>query len=421
MSNERPPWLRAMENGTIGEARTRSLLLERFWVLERSVDVEGADFIIMRRLTLKSLLDPAPPRLGFVQVKFFESAATTAHVHADYVLDRGGKPRTEFFVLAHTGREGDARTYFLEAEKLAAAMPLKEDEKGRRFVLQGAQVLADAYRANSPNVVLDVIERALERADLSHNRDFLRWVLPSAREEGPLPERFSAPFPIEGADRARGFRELRKKAQRSLYRIDEVREPLAKIATSTDPLEAFDLADTLEGQHTGSAGTYVMFDAGYDEESHRAWLAYSELHDLLEDQGLLLAVAEMGRRFENAAERGLFGVVNDNDMRISMLYAADTLDVRDITVEFTQAPMTEPNERRGDFVVHRVAPDQVELFWHRPAGGRCWHPAEGNTDEYREFVHCREHIASRAQDGFAKLLQDVIGTRFPNEEFRFYR
>jgi hypothetical protein len=28
-----------MENGTIGEARTRSILLDRFWVLERSVDI----------------------------------------------------------------------------------------------------------------------------------------------------------------------------------------------------------------------------------------------------------------------------------------------------------------------------------------------------------------------------------------------
>lgn len=36
-----------MENGTVGEARTRSFLIDRFWVLlERSVDTDGADFLI---------------------------------------------------------------------------------------------------------------------------------------------------------------------------------------------------------------------------------------------------------------------------------------------------------------------------------------------------------------------------------------
>ena len=37
-----PAWLTAAQNGAVGEARTKALLLDRFWVLERSVDVEGA-------------------------------------------------------------------------------------------------------------------------------------------------------------------------------------------------------------------------------------------------------------------------------------------------------------------------------------------------------------------------------------------
>ena len=42
-----PIWLKVMENGTVGEARTRSFLIDRFWVLlERSVDTDGADFLI---------------------------------------------------------------------------------------------------------------------------------------------------------------------------------------------------------------------------------------------------------------------------------------------------------------------------------------------------------------------------------------
>ena len=41
--------LKSMENGSIGEARTKELLIDRFWILERSVDVQGADFIIQRK------------------------------------------------------------------------------------------------------------------------------------------------------------------------------------------------------------------------------------------------------------------------------------------------------------------------------------------------------------------------------------
>jgi hypothetical protein len=61
--NDYPAWLKTMQNGSIGEARARAFLLDRFWVLERSVDIDGADFIIQRRLTEKTLLDREAPRL----------------------------------------------------------------------------------------------------------------------------------------------------------------------------------------------------------------------------------------------------------------------------------------------------------------------------------------------------------------------
>jgi len=43
-----PAWLKAMGNGALGEARALAFLLDRFWVLERSVDVQGADLIVQR-------------------------------------------------------------------------------------------------------------------------------------------------------------------------------------------------------------------------------------------------------------------------------------------------------------------------------------------------------------------------------------
>jgi hypothetical protein len=77
------------------------MLLERFWILERSADVDGADLIIQRRLINRSLLDRTPPRVGLIQAKFFADSATTHYVHCEYVTTSEGKPRTEFFVICH--------------------------------------------------------------------------------------------------------------------------------------------------------------------------------------------------------------------------------------------------------------------------------------------------------------------------------
>lgn len=87
MDKAYPPWLKAMQNGTIAEARSRAFLLDRFWVLERSVDIDGADFIIQRRITNKNILDREAPRLGVVQVKFFGTSNTTHYVHKQYVVN----------------------------------------------------------------------------------------------------------------------------------------------------------------------------------------------------------------------------------------------------------------------------------------------------------------------------------------------
>jgi hypothetical protein len=49
VNTDQPVWLKVMEHGAAGEARTKAFLLDRFWVLERSVDIDGADFLIQPR------------------------------------------------------------------------------------------------------------------------------------------------------------------------------------------------------------------------------------------------------------------------------------------------------------------------------------------------------------------------------------
>ncbi|MCQ6327473.1 hypothetical protein, partial [Bacillus cereus] len=70
--NSYEPWLRPVENGIKGERRTRKLLGNDFWLLDRDVDVNGGDLIIQRKNLKSDILGVDPLELGLVQVKFNE-------------------------------------------------------------------------------------------------------------------------------------------------------------------------------------------------------------------------------------------------------------------------------------------------------------------------------------------------------------
>lgn len=112
--NNFPPWLKAGQNGSIGEIRTKSFLMDRFWVLERSVDIHGADFIIQRRLYEKNILDDQPTRFGVVQSKFSQDDRTNHNVKKEYILDKENKPRNEFFLIIHSGDEDVHKDVFVD-------------------------------------------------------------------------------------------------------------------------------------------------------------------------------------------------------------------------------------------------------------------------------------------------------------------
>src|SRR5262245_11983527 len=109
-----PPWLKSMEHGTLGEARARAFLLNRFWVLESSVDIHGTDYLIQRRLLDRHFLDIDPPRLGIVQVKFIQDGNTQIAIPKRYITN-GKVTFEEFFLLVFTGHETDERSYLLSA------------------------------------------------------------------------------------------------------------------------------------------------------------------------------------------------------------------------------------------------------------------------------------------------------------------
>jgi hypothetical protein len=285
----RPPWLIRQENGAVAEARTRAFLMDRFWVLERSADVEGADLIIQRRLTGRSLLDRTPPRLGFIQTKFYGSASTTHYVHSEYVRDGEGNPRPEFFLICHAGTEDGTQSHLLSAGDVVKhfALTPEDHSKPNRFVLPGKDILTQRFQILDRRSVLDRIERALRDADFDRNRAFAAWVLPSVKDEIPpiLPmyeESIDSPW----TDIRKEFDKLREAAQWASYEFATVHGYLCEIQESRDPEQAIAVIQKLERE----SGKSVKIP-----------------DELLFDDALLVAVRSHKKRFEQLTEAGLLG------------------------------------------------------------------------------------------------------------------
>jgi hypothetical protein len=129
----------------------------------------------------------------------------------------------------------------------------------------------------------------------------------------------------------------------------------------------------------------------------------------------------MKRRFDEAVVERLFGSTDQRDLRVDMLYVVETLAVRDLAVAFVDAAAAPATDGfRQDFMVVRAGPDHVQLIWRKPSTRHCWHREHPKPDDHRKLTECREHIAPYAEDGFARLLHEVVRARFPDEKFRFY-
>jgi len=161
-------------NGQAGEDRTAGLLGTHFWLLRRNVDIDGADFLV--ETTVGSLEEERVRRsgitaTGIVQAKFFE-CGNSVRVRRDYAED-DGKPRAEFFLLAHTnGEQGVHHHFFLTARNLSD-LPLSDDGKYRLFRV-GRESNYECFRDIPPDQVAEVICSSLAQVERLNNARFLR-------------------------------------------------------------------------------------------------------------------------------------------------------------------------------------------------------------------------------------------------------
>lgn len=222
-------WLKVMSNGALGEARVRAILLERFHVLTRSIDAEGADFFIQLPASGR-FTDELAPRLGIIQAKFAQDEATSHLVALDYAID-GNRTIDEFFVLVTVGREDRISNYLMSGADLARVSRTKRDGK-EFYSISGRE--RGPFRQKSISGMLDKIESSLRSRTQKQNEQFYQnvtipdfpfkrsslspeWLLPIPNESGFIPDLVY---------------QIRIFMRAQLYSLDDVTTHIAKLLTT---------------------------------------------------------------------------------------------------------------------------------------------------------------------------------------------
>lgn len=242
----KPSWVKAAQNAAKGEARSKSFLLDRFWILERSVDIHGADFIIQRRLTNENILDRNAPRFGVIQAKFTSTTSTTHYINCDYVIDSESNTRDEFFLLIHTGDEDNPQMYFLTTEDIENNFTKVTQNGTPKYKISGSIINNEIYKVTSRKDTLDKIEDSLIKADFAKNRRYLTWALPSSEISiDDISPDFSVSIDNFWGNIPEAFYETKVQASKAVNEIEQIFNVLKNIATSSDPSGIIDYLEDL--------------------------------------------------------------------------------------------------------------------------------------------------------------------------------
>lgn len=302
-ANQHPAWLKAMQNGTIGEARAKAFLLDRFWVLERSVDIDGADLIIQRRLTGKNLLAREAPRLGVVQVKYFGSTKTQHFVHLEYIVDENNDPRNEFFLMCFAGNEESARSFFMLAEDILEQFPKTTKNGNDGFVISYNHITSYAdFEIINPKLILDRIQKRLEFAEFTKNRSFISWALPSTNTDlNAISPEYSEPIDNWWGDIPSGFEEIKRTARKAMFDVEEILNYLQKLTEETDPVKAEEIVNDISHNCRDGMGRWRISlpDNLYDEDFFTVCRKHKEIYENLKKDGLLNSFLTMKKELKD--------------------------------------------------------------------------------------------------------------------------
>jgi hypothetical protein len=267
---ESAPWLKAMENGGLGEARARAFLMNRFWILQRSVDIQGVDFLFQRRLVNQNFMDRDAPRLGVVQVKFIQDGNTTISINKSYLSNEKGTPSEEFFLLVFTGREDSEKSYLLSSAQILREFYEYADGERVLLRIKGSKLMANSnYEVLQKKLALDRMENALIKASFISNRAFLVGINYFKIDPGYIDPDLLLPLANTNGNIQEIFLEEKKNLRRVLFDIEEVVEAMHAMLNTTMPEEALRLRKEVIAQHIRGYGSGdICFSSSFfDDES----------------------------------------------------------------------------------------------------------------------------------------------------------
>lgn len=296
MRNEHPPWLKAMQNGALGEARTKSFLMDRFWILERSVDIEGADFLIQRRLQGRSILDNQPPRFGIIQSKFSQDVRTQHKLQEEYVVDKSGKPYMEFFLIVNVGYEDSQKMCLLSAQDIIDNFTTN---KSGQYLISTNKIIQDFLIVNKKRS-LDYIESSIQCVEFYKNRIYVFSELNSVKPDlNAIHPDFTREIDYTDGNISDLFREQKVKAYDFICEIEKIHTQLLKFIQEINPIESCYIAEIFNHHYRGGIKTPQIFDEDFYYKAKR----YLKQIDNLKNEGILesyLSIKELIRNNVNS-------------------------------------------------------------------------------------------------------------------------
>ena len=397
MEDSWPTWLKVMENGTVGEARTRSFLIDRFWVLERSVDTDGADFLIQRRTTTQRFTDTVPPRVGVIQAKYFQDRRTTHYVPKSYVIDASGAPLEGFFALLHVGKEDEGEMYLLSARQVVDTLSISSSHSPESYVV-GAAALEEIFRVKSRKLALDQIEHSLKSQTYYQSAAFLDQLnIPYRRfSEDDIAFPWTLPLPNPVGEIPKMFVEQKEELRKIVFDMEEVLGAIDAVLTEKDPRRALELMDALRdhvdgyGKITfGGRADFHWGDFPSALDTHDRW------RQGLQSDSLLEPYIAMGEKLQKAliSHTAAHPLTEKGDF----LQAALDYDPTTFTVSNLSVKSGKPTERDPD----------IKAAGHVRMAGILdeWAPRKINPIDYT------------IENVWWNIMRYVIEERYPDPEF----
>lgn len=245
-----------MENAFLGEARTKALLASRFWILERSVDIQGADFLIQKRILSQNFLSKDPPRLGHVQTKYIQDANTNIYIDSSYILDESKQPNQGFFLLIHSGTEDNETDFLLTAKDIFENFSLGEIDSKIKYYIPGKAIFeSKKFIIDSRSTSLSRIEYELSKADFIKNRYYYKAHWTISEKESKINPIFKFPLTNWNGNIHEEFKKYISDLRNLSYDIEEFSEGLSKCINCDDPIELIELYEEYISPNTNFQGS----------------------------------------------------------------------------------------------------------------------------------------------------------------------